>query len=126
MKLDDNTRKGLMETAKVAVGFVVVVALLAWLLSGCTVRLAGEYLHHSSAVDFEDLNTSDLLGACALIKMGGRCGPYCPEARACLHWELTGDPVYGRDPVGTVSFIQPFYEVNGGKLIDFRKGRAND
>lgn len=84
-------------------------------LTGCSgTRILAEYEHHSSAQDFYDQNTSDTAGVIVAVPLRFReadCDRYCPELEAGLSWEVTGKPVFGRDPVGTLRLRQPIYIV---------------
>lgn len=93
-----------------AFGILVLLGLVAVWLSGCVpMRAFAEYEHHSSAQDYYDLNTSDMLGLCMEAVLSRDPSPYSPRAQACLMWEVTGVPVYGRDPVGTLRLQQPIW-----------------
>jgi hypothetical protein len=89
----------------------IVVALVA--LSGCAgSSLLAEYEHHSSAQDLDDLATADMVGLVFSTPIRLRpsdCSRYCPELEMGLHWEITNEPVFGRDPVGTIRLRQPIY-----------------
>lgn len=96
-----------------AILVALVVAVLAWLLSGCSgTRVLAEYEHHSSAQDYFDQNTADQAGVVVAVPLRLRetvCESYCPELEVGLHWELTSKPVFGRDPVGTIRLRQPVW-----------------
>lgn len=111
MKLNRGWKESL-EAAGVALLVAGVIALLAFLVGCSGTRVLAEYEHHSSAQDYYDLNTSDQVGAVIAVPLRIResvCSKYCPELELGLHWEVTGVPVYGRDPVGTIRLRQPLY-----------------
>ena len=93
-----------------ALGFLILLSVLLFALFGYVpMRASLEYEHHSSAQDYYDLNTSDLLGVCVLAYLSKDPTPYTFQAEGCLSWEVTGVPVYGRDPVGTLRIRKPIY-----------------
>lgn len=93
-----------------ALAILVAAATVITLLSGCVpMRALAEYEHHSSIPDYYDLNTSDLAGLCMEARLSRNPNAYTAEAVACVMWELSGPPVYGRDPVGTIRLRQPIW-----------------
>lgn len=95
-----------------ALAALIVIAFALYLLTGCSgmpMRATIEYEHHSSAQDYYDLNTSDMLGTCVSAILSRNPTPYSAEAEACLMWEVTGVPVYGRDPVGGLRIRKPVW-----------------
>lgn len=105
MKLNRGWRE-----AFTALGILIAIAFVVVLLAGCVPMSAwAEYEHHSSAQDYYDMNTSDLVGGCVGAVLSRAPTPYSPQAEACLMYEVTGKPVYGRDPVGTLRLRQPVW-----------------
>jgi hypothetical protein len=98
--------------AAIALGLAIAVVVS---LVGCSgTRILAEYEHHSSAQDYYDMNTSDTAGIIVAVPLRlreGDCDRYCPELEAGLSWEVTGKPVFGRDPVGTLRLRQPLFIV---------------
>lgn len=98
-----------------ALAYAVIIGIaIAFLvsISGCTgTRILADYEHHSSAQDFIDRAESNHFGF--VVSMPLRfdvtdCSRYCPEMEVGLHWEPR-DPVFGRNPVGTIRIRQPLY-----------------
>lgn len=85
--------------------------LVSLLLSGCVgSALYLEFEHGSSIQDYYDRETTDMVGltyAAPLRLRAGDCSLYCPEIEVSMFWEVTGNPTYGRDPVGHVRLRQP-------------------
>lgn len=99
-----------------ALGFAIVLGLAiaaVVALTGCVgSRAYVEYEHGSSAQDFYDRNTTDMAGLVVATPLRfhvEHCTLYCPELEVGLFWEVTGKPVYGRDPVGHVRLRQPIW-----------------
>lgn len=92
-------------------GLAVWALFLLWIAfaSGCAGYTVGaQYTHHSSVPDYDDLNTSDMLGLCVEFPLAEH--RYATEASVCLDYELDQEkPVYGDDPIGTLRIWQPLY-----------------
>jgi hypothetical protein len=109
----DETKRGLREAAgaiAAAVGAGLLIAAVAALLTGCAGGEAfAKYSHRSSIPDYRDLNTSDTVAGCVRVNLCATCGDYAPRMVGCVHWETTGKPVYGRDPIGELQIEQPVW-----------------
>lgn len=98
------------DTQGAVLAVTVLAGLLVLLLSlgGCySARAYTEFEHHSSVPDLRDLNTTDQLGGCFEWDLGRQ--RYTPAMTLCLHKEVGGAPVFGKDPVGTVRIQQPIW-----------------
>lgn len=93
-----------------AAGILILASIAIYLLSGCVpMRAALQFEHGSSAQDYYDRETTDMAGLCVEATLSRNPGPYSPRSEACLMWELTGEPTYGRDPVGQIRLTQPIW-----------------
>lgn len=98
-----------------ALAYAVIIGIAIALIgsiSGCTgARVLLDYEHHSSAQDYHDLNESNHVGVVVAVPLRfhvEQCSRYCPEMEVGLHWEPR-DPVFGRNPVGTIRIRQPLF-----------------
>lgn len=81
---------------------------LASLLTGCAGQVFTKYEHHSSIPDYRDSNTADVVGLpCVEVVLCPSCGELSPVMGGCVNWEVTKNPVFGRDPSGELYIKQP-------------------
>lgn len=103
--------KGWREAANAVFAAVLLGLIIAgaFVLMGCAplMQVNAEYEHHSSIPDYYDLNTTDQAGVCIDQKLAYKA--YAPSIEGCVHFEFGGEPVFGKNPVGTLRIKQPLF-----------------
>lgn len=95
-------------------GSRIAALLLSALLTACAsspikqIELGTKYEHHSSIPDFFDRNTADMVALPYVeFTVGRKCGDYCPVIGGAVNFEVTKNPVFGRDPSGELYIKMP-------------------